>query len=529
MNLERVGQRSRKDLPNDMNRDPVDAVIFDILTLTAGKGPRSQIIKAALGLESILRSHEVPAYCIETKTNTNGYHEYLPTPIVQVDLTQKDIPETFAAVEGGYIDAIGTILREKGKVVDGKIVLTVGVASVGYEAFSSFGVNRAIEYWNTQEIDGLPIQVRAVVVNFDSTFHSGQEPLTETDPAGYPLDSCSPEAYTGQHIQTWQLAVNSFAPTAEILSDAAGEDTIIAGVSHPFHRALQEELISHRDISKSDARKVLADVYQSGGMCQDYIDLMLSEETVVINLMANQEYFTGIQGTGRKFLTDEQHQDVQIKSEKVVQGLLLVAQRLNGSRNDKQKPILVFAAPGFVEIAERIKAENLGYGGLLAHLVDQDEQYRDLSPTEKNAVIAEIRQSINETVTFIPQPGVLPDQMKYVYRASDALLMRTTQMNSMPEAVLMGKSPLIVNMPGHNFMHSDRADEYFGEQGGISFDQDLRPEGIAFALLCLLNNPRHIVEKRISPKYEDLFRQADESESTNFFAVMAYAFGISMV
>jgi hypothetical protein len=134
-------------------------------------------------------------------------------------------------------------------------------------------------------------------------------------------------------------------------------------------------------------------------------------------------------------------------------------------------------------------------------------------------------------VIFIERQAVKPEEMGTLFRASDFIISRTTQMNADAEAKLAGVPVLDINMPGHNFMWSTSADKEYGENEGLSYNvSGSRPEPAeyAMAILNLLYSEevRNGVNGVVDHQDNITLHAYNDKSGTNVYNVLTYLFNL---
>ncbi|HEX9804632.1 MAG TPA: glycosyltransferase [Candidatus Dojkabacteria bacterium] len=461
----------------------VNSIIVDIITLTPGMGPRSQVVSMYQGLTEMGLPTNIDIHCIETETNTNGYHAELPEPDVKVDMNGEiGIPGMQMRVEEAYYNLFRNILDQK-KIKEGAQEKYIfGIAGVGYEGITEVAVTNSLGYLEAEGYN-----VGAVTVEFDSTYNAGFDPSLETDDEGFPLDACHPQNYKGHDTnRVWQVSANTFAPDATLIAHAAGESDYIAGGTHPFPESKIAELRQIADIDKSQARREMVAIYRELDD-KELCGLFEDTDRKVVTIAANNEYYSGEQGMGRKFLTDEQVDQVLEGSRRIIQSLALAF----GDRKG-----LVFVPEPMLGLVDEFKAYNPYF---------------------------------LQNVVFKVAPRIKPDQMKWRYASSDLYISRTTQMNGTKEAAIAGLPVLVMNMPGNNFMYADIHDANTSivptyESQTEVFDPIPMAQDIWDRLFDDRDNIKTIVDGQVN----NVIR-ANADPAANIFSIIRHAFGIEAI
>ncbi|RJR15670.1 hypothetical protein C4579_01805 [Candidatus Microgenomates bacterium] len=483
----------------DINDTLPNKVYLSYLTMTPGRGPGAQAERIYKGLAADLATNNIPVASFEPYSQNNGYYAHLPNVVDRVNMDmncstelsdEEKVALAFERVELAFKDALSRDAEAWLAQENSDQPLNITIIDIGYDGMAMAGVKKAVA-----EIRGdKNIDLRVQVIDVDSGYDSGQIPSGNVINE-HPTDLCNPASFdSNESVTSVRIAVDTFAPDVRTYIDSptANTHSVFAAAGHPIPTEVFDRLLEQRHVIRSDAKMTLQAIYAEQGVDPEI--LFLITEGYLIDVEMNGQYINNQDHLGRKVQTEDQHQDVQNTSRNLLQSLRSLGSPIRRYNNGQSLKVTI----GVDEVdkcTQRLRAASEEHD-TNPNIVFTEQQDVGEYPLEKPVVVLVPKQllemaqnqggklqdngtvifSENARVVLVERQNVGPEQMSTLLRASDLVISRTSQMNTTPEAAIVGTPVMVINMPGHNFMWSTSADEQFALANGLGYNVRTKPD-----------------------------------------------------
>ncbi|HLG39135.1 MAG TPA: hypothetical protein VI461_05675 [Chitinophagaceae bacterium] len=470
------------------NGRPADAILIVSLGGIAGGGPATQTLQAAQTMEYLKGNTEYSPEIglISQRSELPYFADNLTgkAPELIAEAEEKtSIPEKYQAAEKVIIEALDR-MTELGKH---EIVFV----SNGYTAFVPFAVKESFIKTGADKKG-----IRAKVVIFDSSFPDSSNPIDIIDSGiGYPTDRFFPPAFKSTPNADMYLLLCNWMPiNVKWYRDRAPQGAMAISTSLPFSFEYVKRWREINQLTKEQARN---EIIGDTNIPVNFRKILANHQTIYFPLITSAGYWDA--NNVGKWMTSIQYKDMINGSRTITHAAAQVARSAN-------RPVLLTGVKPFVDLAKLYAQEDVIED--IYHITEEDK----------------ISASLKRGVYLMEIPRFKQSTYRFVIKSADVCLFRSTQTNTMGEAVLAGVPGLVISMPRHGYMDAARMDEEFYIRGGRVYgpeDSHLKIADRLEAIASDSNESLSLAERQLS-----LFREVYRNSGSNFVTVMSHICGI---
>ena len=447
---------------------PADAILVANVSGIANGGPTTQVLQLLSGATRLADSIKIFHGFVGGEGELPFFADELtgaiPTDHLANIAPATTVPDTFKTVQAGMENALEQ-LKNKG-------MKNIVIVSNGYTAFAPFGVKKALETVDPEK------SMKVKFLMQDSSYPDTDNPVNDLTPEGFPTDRFNPDSYQSNgQVEVIMLMNNWVTLNPKWPNKRAPKGTLCGTASFPFSPEYVKYWESFRLISKQKARNDFAEKIQQTN--PKIAGLLNNPEAIFIPLIASSGYFD--RNNVGKWMTSDQFDDMRNGCKTLIESLSLVAKTTN-------KPVLITGTNGFTKMVEGLE---IGHNLFIA-----------TSPIFKQSAY-----------------GIF-------LRSADLLIHRTTQANTMAEAVIAGIPSVVLTMPSHGYMDVDKIDSQFKFDGGRQYFPTVKIETLAEKIQAIATDPGETASI-VETQYR-IFYATHKYYGTNFFTILAHLAGIPL-
>lgn len=468
---------------------PADAVVLLNVSGIAGGGPATQTLQVAETIRYLQTQTDQPP-SLSYVDKIVGMADFVdadltghPPQMLAEVKSETNVPLKYQAAEEAMIEAL-TKLVDQGK-------RDFVFISNGYEGYAPYAVKEAMK-----KLDAPRKKLRAKVVIFDSSLPDSSNPTITRDlSVGYPTDRFSPEAFkSDENTDVYFLLCNWVPANPELYPKRAPEGVMVAATSLPFSNEYVRKWL---EISKRPKDEVRQEILGMPDFPHNFGKLLQNPNIIYMPFFASGGYYD--ENNVNRWMTKYQYEDMQIGTRSIISTIDLVSR-------SSDRPVLLTGVKPFIDMA-RFYAREDAIANVF-HITDNDQ----------------LQENLPRGVYLMDVPSIKQKAYQSYIRAADVALTRSTQTNTMGEAVLAGIPMMVISMPENGYMDSEHMDKHYASIGGLAVSGRSNFLPWADVLERLATDPK--ANARLTNIQRDFYKQVYRNLGSNFVTVVSHLSGI---